>query len=222
MRTIPADFERRIDLPGVGPCPRPVDIDQSTTGFSDLVSLRIYSFSPGAPVHGEAEGDEVFITVMWGEATIKVSGPNTAEYQLSDKGGARAIYLPPHHQYELTPRGPVDVAYARARAIGAKPPREFSPSGGGDLIVGDTQHGEKLEFALFAVPGGGALPVQTRAAGELPERLAHVRAEGGASAVSGGQPLALADWDALALGPGEEADFDFVSDGLALVVAARR
>jgi hypothetical protein len=55
MQVIEPDFDRMIELPGVGPTPRPVDIDQSVTGFRDLVSLRIYEFADGTTIDGEAE-----------------------------------------------------------------------------------------------------------------------------------------------------------------------
>ena len=61
MKIIDADDTRMIDLPGVGPCPRPVDIDQGVTGFHRLKSLRIYRFEPGPAIHGDSETDEVFI-----------------------------------------------------------------------------------------------------------------------------------------------------------------
>ena len=82
MRLIFPDPARMIDLPGVGPCPRPVDIDQRLTGFQRLKSLRIYRFEPGPAIHGESEVDEVFITALEGRFAMAIDGPHALEAEL--------------------------------------------------------------------------------------------------------------------------------------------
>ncbi len=59
MLIVGPDFERWIGLPGAGPCPRSIDIDRSRTGFSNLVSLRVYSFAGGVVINCEGEADGV-------------------------------------------------------------------------------------------------------------------------------------------------------------------
>lgn len=115
---IQADDTRMIDLPGVGPCPRPVDIDQRQTGFKRLKSLRIYRFVPGPPIHGESEGDEVFIVPLQGVFDMTIIGVHPFHGRIS---AGRALYMTPHHAYTLAPVGPVVVAYARAEAQGLVP-----------------------------------------------------------------------------------------------------
>ena len=121
MRVIDADEARMIDLPGVGPCPRPVDIDQGITGFKRLKSLRIYRFRPGPAVHGDSEVDEVLILPLSGAFDMMIGGPSAAQATLTSAGPLRAMYMTPQHSYLLTPRNPVMVAYARAEAAGAVP-----------------------------------------------------------------------------------------------------
>lgn len=118
MRVIEADESRMIDLPGVGPCPRPVDIHQGVTGFKRLKSLRIYRFQPGPPIHGDSEVDEVFILPLSGAFNMAIRGPHGVEATLSSAGPLRAMYMTPQHSYLLTPRNATVVAYARAEAVG--------------------------------------------------------------------------------------------------------
>ena len=83
MRLIEPDENRMIDLPGVGPCPRPVDIDQRLTGFRTLKSLRIYRFQTGPAIHGESEIDEVFILPLVGTLEIEITGRDAFQGRLS-------------------------------------------------------------------------------------------------------------------------------------------
>jgi 5-deoxy-D-glucuronate isomerase len=94
MQVIPPDFDRTVDLPGVGPTPRPVDVDRGVTGFRDLVSLRVYDFADGTVIEGEAEEDEVLVTLLSGAVEIAVTGAREAAFRL-DADGDWAIYLPP-------------------------------------------------------------------------------------------------------------------------------
>ena len=98
MVIVEPDFERRIDLPGAGPCPRPVDIDRNKADLSRLVSLRVYSFAAGVEIDGEAEEDEVYIVLMRGLArfAVFVAGAQVGDFALDTTGGARALYMPPH------------------------------------------------------------------------------------------------------------------------------
>ncbi len=52
---------------------RPVDIDQSQTGFANLRSLRIYRFDAGSVIDGHAEEDEVFVVVMAGSVELTMT-----------------------------------------------------------------------------------------------------------------------------------------------------
>jgi hypothetical protein len=205
MQIIVPDFDRRIDLPGVGPCPRPVDIDQSVTGFADLVSLRIYGFTGTATINGEAEGDEVLIVLIAGSASIRVTGDHQADYRLSVEG-IRAIYLPPEHHYQLTPEGKADIAYARAKPQSAKPPASFA---GPELAIMD--YADRLQMRLAPLgKTGGRIATD---AGNGVERLAFVTHR----ASSGGTQLAA--WHTLVLSKGEAAEL--TGSGEALIVASR-
>jgi hypothetical protein len=206
MQTLASDFSRRIDLEGVGPAPRPVDIDQGKTGFTRLVSLRIYSFVPGPPILGEAEGDEVAIVVLNGACEIAVTGAASATFVLRAGEGPRAIYLPPNHHYRLSPLGTVDVAYARARSATESPPRSFS----GLPVSGAF---ETLTFSLRGLAAG-----DTSAAGDASkERLVFVQS---AKPLVIGGSTQLASWDVLALQPGEETTITALADALLYIVAA--
>lgn len=118
MLIIPADPTRMINLPGIGPCPRPVDIDQSVTGFTRLKSLRIYRFQPGVTVNGDSEGDEVYILPFGGAVQMQITGATPLDTSLSPDAGTRALYMAPDHSYRLTPISGALVAYARAAATG--------------------------------------------------------------------------------------------------------
>jgi len=168
MQKIAPDFTRMIDLPGVGPCPRPVDIDQSVTGFGDLVSLRIYSFSGPAAINGEAEDDEVLIVLLDGAASIGVTGQHRADYELTTEG-TRAIYLPPGHHYRLTPNGSATVAYARAKPAKTKAPQDFAVGDDG-LVIED--YADRLQLRLISLDGAEAVPATTSAGPDV-ERLVH-------------------------------------------------
>ncbi len=206
MQQLASDFSRRIDLDGVGPAPRPVDIDQSKTGFSRLVSLRIYSFVQGAPIVGEAEGDEVAIVALNGRCEIAVTGARSETFVLDAGSGVRAIYLPPTHHYRLSPLGKVDVAYARARSTTESAPRSFA----GTPLTGTF---ETLRFSLSTLPEG-----ETTAAGDSQaERLVFVQST---KPVVIGDKIQLPSWDVLALKPGESANVAALADTLLYVVAA--
>jgi 5-deoxy-D-glucuronate isomerase len=131
-KKIPSDLNRKIRLEGVGEVSRPVDIDQSVTGFSQLVSLRIYKFLSGQIINGEAEDDEVCIVFLSGDVTMKVTGKEHHSWTLQGRnnvfdGLPHVVYLPPHYHYKLSPHTDAEVAYARAKAEGRFPPRLITP-----------------------------------------------------------------------------------------------
>ena len=126
MKIIDADDTRMIDLPGLGPCPRPVDIDQGVTGFHRLKSLRIYRFEPGPAIHGDSETDEVFILPLSGAFDVQITGAFPLTERVSALGPAHALYMPPDHSYIMIARRPVMVAYARAEAKGSVVSRSWA------------------------------------------------------------------------------------------------
>jgi hypothetical protein len=210
MKVIEPDFDRTIDLPGVGPTPRPVDVDQSATGFSDLLSLRIYDFAADSVIEGEAEEDEVLVVLLGGAATVAVSGLHEAEFTLQADGDW-AIYLPPRHRYRLSPIAQATIAYARARPSAALAPRAFAPMGG---LLSVEEHAERLRLRLLVLEG------ETDASAGLDsglERLAHLT---GPVRVTGGLAHELPPAHTLALHPGETAHVE--GEGELLAVAALR
>ena len=166
-RLFKADHARRIELAGVGPTARPVDIDQAQTGFDALRTLRIYRFEPPATVHGHAEEDEVFIVVLSGEIELQV---RSEHWQRSDErfiltAGATAAavacaaYLPPHAGYALTPRSAADVAYVRALPTGARPPAIFSTTprealSGSRVLLEPRSHAQRLRCQIWQIYTG--------------------------------------------------------------------
>jgi len=201
MQIIHADPTRMIDLPGVGPCPRPVDIDRSVTGFTRLKSLRIYRFAPNVTIDGESEVDEVYIVPLDGSVAMQISGTHPADARLSPSGD-RALYMTPDHAYRLTPTAVTHVAYARARATGKVPTHVVAgPSGVG---------AEHLRMHLVDLAAGAAL---TTDAGR--ERLVHVisgKLHADGAEVSAGQTLAL--------GSGESPAVTARSDAALLILGA--
>lgn len=195
MLIIPADFDRRIDLPGAGPCPRPVDIDRSRTGFGDLVSLRIYSFARGVVIDGEAEGDEVFIVLMRGAADIAISrsGRQLGAFSLQAEG-MRALYMPPHASYQLTAVADCDIAYARTEPVRTDLPqvRAFVPTADRLDVAG---YATGMDLTLRSLLAGE--DVELGKGGHLPERFVHVRGAEEMTAIIDG--ATLKSWDSAAL-----------------------
>lgn len=203
MLIVEPDFDRRIDLPNVGPCQRPIDIDRTKAPLSKLVSLRVYSFDRDVVIDGEAEGDEVFIVLMRGQAGIRTSGSDAApqDFALGSDGGTRAIYLPPHHAYQLSTRADCDVAYARVAAEHGpyRPARGFAPVED-RLAVVDYAAGMTMD--LIRHRAGDAL-AQTAHDGRESERFLHLRAASDGVATLDGH--AFGDWHAAVLADGEHA-----------------
>ena len=202
MLIVRPDFDRKIDLPGAGPCPRPVDIDGANTCFSDLVSLRVYSFAEGVMIDGEAEEDEVFIVLLRGRADLIVSGDErrSGSFQLQRGGGSRVVYLPPHVSYRLSAITDCDIAYARGKPNGQKMPPVLGFTPGADRldIIG---HAVGMELALATVAAGH--PAMFSNDAPLPERFIHVRSDGAVTATIAGETMG--NWDTVALNAGESA-----------------
>ena len=184
MKIIDSDDARMIDLHGVGLCPRPVDIDQGVTGFHRLKSLRIYRFEPGLDIHGDSEVDEVFILPLSGAWEMQITGAHPLQARVSALGPTRAVYMPPGHSYNLTPRGPVTVAYARAEAQGSVATRALAET----KCVGLAEH---LRYQMVTAMAGQRIDL-----GLGGESLVHV-VDGALDLTEGkifqGQTLALTE-----------------------------
>lgn len=203
MKVIKADHTRMIDLPGVGPCPRPVDIDERVTGFTSLKSLRIYRFEAGQRIEGESEGDEVFVVPVEGSVHMAISGPHPVEAELSAQGPHHALYMTPHHAYELAPQSETLVAYSRAAATGRYPTKVFDARN----TLGEA---EWLSYRLETVEAGQALSV-----GGKHETLVYMgRSSGEVAALQWGE------MDTLAFAAGETATIAVTKPGVLLIVSA--
>ena len=202
MLVVRPDFDHQIALPGAGLCPRPVDIDRSHTGFSELVSLRVYSFAGGVVIDGKAEEDEVFIVLLRGRADLFVSGDErqSGSFQLQRGSGSRAVYLPPHASYRLSATSDCNIAYARAKPNGQKIPAVLGFTSGADRldIIG---HAEGMELALVTVAAGQH--AMSSNAAPLPERFIHVHSDGAVTATIADETMG--NWDSVALNAGENA-----------------
>lgn len=200
MLIVRPDFDHQIDLPGAGPCPRPVDIDRSHTGFSELVSLRVYSFAEGVVINGEAENDEVFIVLLRGQAdvTVSVDRRHSGSFQLQRNRGTRAIYLPPLASYQLSAVSDCDIAYARAKPNGEKIPPVLGFTPGTDRldIIG---HALGMKLVLATVAAGHHANFSSAA--PLSERFIHVRSDDAVTATIAGETMG--NWDSVALAANE-------------------
>ncbi|WP_085880538.1 5-deoxy-glucuronate isomerase [Roseisalinus antarcticus] len=145
------DESNLIDLPGVGPCPRPVDIDQSVTGMSRLKSLRAYRFAPETTIAGESEVDEVLIVVLEGRISMEVSGASSLSAEF---GPGQILYMPPDHAYRLTPLARCIVAYGRAEASSSRDAR---------AITGTAAAGEVLHLRRLSLRAGEAVTLDAEA-----------------------------------------------------------
>lgn len=216
MRIIQPDFTRLVELPGVGACPRPVDIDQSLTGFSDLVSLRVYQFARDMIVHGEAEEDELFIVLLRGTVDIDVAGGSSASFTLQTDRGIGAVYLPPHDRYCLNARADADVAYARARPMDGKirNSRSFERVDGTLAVAG---YADSLSIAS-SVPAASDDRVLSQLGNSTGERFVHVRTVNSDTLSVAGHDMH--DWQTLALARGEPCHIERARDNAAILVVA--
>ena len=202
MLIVRPDFNHQIDLPGAGLCPRPVDIDRSHTGFSELVSLRVYSFAEGVVINGEAEEDELFIVLLRGRAdvTVSVKRCQSSSFRLQCDRGTRAIYLPPHASYKLSAISDCDIAYARSKPNGEKIPPilGFTPGAKRLDIVG---HALSMKLTLATVAADDHTTYSN--SGPLFERFIHVRSDDAVTASIAGEKMG--NWDSVALAANENA-----------------
>lgn len=237
MKLMKADHDRRLEIQGVsGLVRRPVDIDASKTGFTDLRSLRIYRFDAGGVVKGHAEDDEVFLVVMTGSVELQISWGPANEFSKMCKLTAPCAaqndpfvaYLPPHSGYELTVLTEADIAYARANTEEIRSPRVFhagnveSEEEMSELFQDDThsvrmrlrymQVNAKRKALKFELAGGDGVAAET---------LIQVRTEPADCAanliVPGNQPMSVSSWDTVALSKGESADLE-VAEGSAVTI----
>lgn len=241
MKLIKADHDRRLELPGVpGPVRRPVDIDQSRTGFANLRSLRIYRFDAQSVINGHAEEDEVFVNVLAGSVEFRVSEANSEgvsrSFTLSAVSGLRnetcVAYLSPHSAYQLIPQTDADVAYARATPVGGRPSTVFSSSISRNaanmaVLLEETNYAQHLRLRLVQIDAGED-DVAFTPVGELEsdyEALVYIRTvptEGVATVVTSTESMPLNSWDAVAVAPGDRPTLSISkrSSALVLVVLA--
>jgi hypothetical protein len=242
LTLLKANQARRVELAGVsGLVPRPVDIDQTLTGFETLQTLRIYRFEPPAVIDGHAEEDEVYLVVLAGSVELVVRSEHWADsatrFTLTAAGPqdrvACAAYLPPHAEYELTPLTAADVAYARARPLGSRPPFIFSSAprleaDGVYELLDVPHHAERLRLRLLHIDARRKAADLTpiRVSDETGEGLVHVTTAPAQHAArietATGSITALDSWDTIAVSPREHPTLRIAagSSALALVVAA--
>ena len=239
MKRIKANYDRYIELEGVGPVSRPVDIDQSLTGFASLRTLRIYRFEPGSVIDGHAEEDEVFIIVLSGsvELTMSVNSeegtPVTLAAASSLPISACAAYLPPHGAYRLVPNSQADIAYVRATPVRSRAPKVFTQAVSRDpngitLLLDENVHAEKLSIRLVRIEASleGVTHTPINVIDAMCEALVHVRnllPEADATMENAGEaPIELNSWDTVSVNPGERPTLRVArSSALVLTALAR-
>ncbi len=235
MKLIKADHDRRLEIAGVpGPVRRPVDIDQSRTGFANLRTLRVYRFDAESVIDGHAEQDEVFIIVLSGSIELTMSlgseegSPVTLSAVSDSDGFACVAYLPPQATYRLVPHGQADIAYVRATPVGSRSPRVFRPSGrlgssAVTVLLDETTYAEKLRLRLARIDAAqGEVSFAPISESEANcEALVHVRnAMAGTITmlpISDSAPIALESWDTVSVAPGERPTLR-IAAGSAFVV----
>lgn len=219
MMVLQANQDRGVKLAGVpGRVPRPVDIDQTHTGFETLRTLRIYRFQPPHVIDGHAEEDEVFIVLLAGSVELVIRSDlwagNSTRFVLTAANHrtqtACAAYLPPHSEYALTPLIASDVAYARARPSTRRPPAVLTAAprldeNGMWVVLEGSEHAERLRIRLLHVGAGAKAAALTpiRECDQQREALVHVRttpAQGAATVdTSGARISMLESWDTIAV-----------------------
>ena len=236
MHLIKANHDRAVELSGVaGPVPRPVDIDQTSTQFGTLRTLRVYRFSSPAVIDGHAEGDEVLIVVLAGSVDLVMRSENWTNSDTSfrlkaandHEAVACAAYLPPHAEYRLTPLMAAEVAYARASSTGTRAPgivtsapRMEDP--GVCVLFEESSHAERLRCRLIQVNAGpqSVAVAPIRDCDRPCEALIHVRTRPERSAVSiateGSPSTVLESWDTIALAPGSDPILRISPDSMAV------
>ena len=222
MHVLKADHDRGVELAGVpGRVPRPVDIDQTSTHFKALRTLRIYRFAPPAVIDGHAEGDEVFLVVLAGAVDLVLRSDNWpdsgAPFRLTAANDREAVacaaYLPPQAEYQLTPVVSAEVAYARAKPVGNRAPRILTSAprvenAGACVLLEESTHAERLRCRLMQIDAGFQSMAVTpiRDDEEQSETLIHLRTRPARSAATleteESPSTSLESWDTIALAPG--------------------
>ena len=214
---------------------RPVDIDQSRTGFATLRTLRIYRFDAESVINGHAEEDEVFIVVLNGSVDLTMRSDNWPDSQRHFRLAAAseslnatcAAYLPPHAAYQLIPRSDADTAYARATPVGSRPPMVCIPrvrekSAGVTVLLDETTHAERLRIRLLQIDTQqvdvALAPI--RESETLCEALVHIRtvpAQGVATMTrADAAPMTIDSWDTVSVAPGDSPTLRIVTGSSAL------
>jgi hypothetical protein len=229
MKLIPADHNRRIDLPGVPePVLRPVDIDKAKTGFESLRSLRIYHFDAASAIDGHAEEDEVMIVLLAGSIEITLidvhstgsSQTHTLSAVTEQQGAPCAAYLPPHAAYRLLALTGADVAYARATPETGPLARAFyaNPNGSVELLWEELTYPKRLRVRVLQVRGEAVITPIAESESGL-EALVHVRAEGDVTVTeAGSSPNPVSSWATVAVYPGERPALQVAKGAFALVL----
>ncbi len=239
MKLLKANHNRRLEIPGVpGFVRRPVDIDQSQTGFNDLRTLRIYSFEPGAAINGQAEEDEVLVVLLAGSAELTITaanaelGPVVLTGANSERISTCAAYLPPHAAYRLVPQTVADVAYVRATPISGRTPKLFTQAnrtlgGGVKALLNETTYAEKLRIRLVQLDAQeqdiAFVPLSDAEAAS--EAFVHLRILPERKTVkltANDNEIEMSSWDSASIGPGERSSLHVAagSSALALLVFA--
>ena len=165
MILVQPDSERRVDIPGApGPVRKPVDIDETITGFRTLRTLRVYRFDKDSVIEGHAEADEVYLVLLSGSVEVAIRVSEDADVFMSVElsapskfeGVEGAAYLPPGAFYRLFAKSEADVAYVRAAATSLRAPRTFASrpvTGATDIvmILESGEYAESLRFRLASI-----------------------------------------------------------------------
>lgn len=239
MKLIQADYERRLELPGVPvPVRRPVDIDRSRTGFTSLRSLRIYQFDAQSVINGHAEEDEVFVIVMAGSVEFSVTEAHseselrsfTLSAVSSSHNDACVAYLSPHSAYRLTPQTDADVAYVRAIPVTSRPSTVFvshlsKDAAGITILFEEMTYAQRLRLRLLQVDARVDNIVLTlvNESGAPYEALVHIQttpAEQVATIASNSGSVQLTSWDTVAIASGDRPILSVHSGSSALVLVA--
>lgn len=243
MILIQPDDDRRVSILGVPtPVRRPVDVEQSMTGFKHLRTLRIYRFDQNSAIEGHAEEDEVYLVLLDGALELTITapgnkvppGPVKLLSTAATKEAMRAAYLPPGSSYRLVSLTKADVAYARATPASVRSPRFFLSrpkliSSNVDVLCESTAHAERLRFRLVQIDANAAAfefsPIATDERNM--EALLYLRENvptGKVIASVGAweQSVQLNSWETVAIAPGCHPTFSVPKGwvGLALIVLA--
>ena len=219
-----------------------MDVDQATTSFHTLRTLRVYRFEENSVIEGHAEEDEVYLVLLSGSVDLIVRVSDDAEAALSAELAApsnleiveSAVYLPPGSSYRLFATSEASVAYGRAASTSSRKPRTFetrliTKTSETDIVLESGDYAESLRFrvALISVRGARTSFSPFEAAESSMEKLLHVTG----ATIAGGplacvttptESLQLSSGDTVASTPGESPTLAFAegSVGLTLMLMA--